>query len=229
MLATVELTDMILWLLYIAIPIIVFYVAYLILTKAFRYLGFTQLESVIIVVVSFIFTFPIILFGYDISNIALFTYNDWVVGVNTGGAIIPIVISVYLIVKRKIPLKEVTIGVLIVTIITFFVTNPLPSKGIISVFPYWLLPGIFACFAAIFLLKKNFAKGAALAYASSTLGVLIGADVLHLFQLLNYSPTKLGTMATIGGAVLFDLVFISGILSVIVYGIIMFKYKQSVK
>jgi len=225
MLATVELTDIILWLLYIAIPIIVFYVAYLILTKAFRYLGFTQLESVIIVVVSFIFTFPIILFGYDISNIALFSYNDWVIGINTGGAIIPIIISLYLIIKRKIPLKHVIIGVLIVTVITFLVTNPVPSKGIISTFPWWLLPGVSACFAAVFLLKKNFAKGASLAYASSTLGVLIGADVLHLYQLLKLSPTKIGTMATIGGAVLFDLVFLSGILSVILYGIIMFKYR----
>ena len=225
MLATVELTDIILWLLYIAIPIIVFYVAYLILTKAFRYLGFTQLESVIIVVVSFIFTIPISLFEYNISNIVLFTYNDWVVGISTCGAVIPIVISFYLIIKRKIPLKHVIIGVLIVTVVTFFVTNPEPSKGIISTFPWWLLPGVSACFAAVFLLKKNFAKGASLAYASSTLGVLIGADVLHLYQLLKLSPTKIGTMATIGGAVLFDLVFLSGILSVILYGIIMFKYR----
>ena len=227
MFVAVDVLDIAMWILRIAIPIVIFYVIYLILTKAFRYLGFSAIESTLIVVVSFIFMFPIVVFGYDISNIAIFSYNGWYVGINTGGALIPIILSIYLIVKRKVPLLKFGLAVLIVTLITFFVTTPVPSQGIVSHFPYWLLPGIIACICSVALLKKDFLKGASLTYASGTLGVLIGADFLHLFELLSYEPTKLGTMATIGGAVVFDLIFLTGILSVLIYGVIMYKYRPS--
>ena len=223
----ITLTQIALWILNITLPIIVFYLAYLILTKSFNYIGFTTLEGIIIILVSFLFSFPIFLFGYNISNIALFTYNGWVVGVNTGGAVIPVLISVYLIIKKKIPLKQLAIGLLVVTIVTFFVTTPEPTRGIISRFPYWILPAFFACIVSIFLLKKNFIKGAPLAYSAGTLGVLIGADFLHLPELLSYPPTTLGTRASIGGAVLFDMIFITGIIAVLFYGSIMFKYRKS--
>ena len=227
MFASVSLSEIALWILSVAIPIILFYITYLVLTKAFRYLGFSSLESILIVVVSFLFTFPIIVFGYDISYIAIFSYNDWIVGINTGGALIPILISIYLIIRRDIPLLKVGIGILVVTAFTFFVTKPVPDRGIISSFPYWLIPGILACISSVILLRKDFVKGAPLAYASGTIGVLIGADFLHLYELLSYEPTKIGTMATIGGAVLFDLIFLTGVLSVIIYGVVMYKYKPA--
>jgi len=226
MLATVDLIKILLWILNIIVPIFVFYIAYLILTKAFNFIGFSTLEAIIIIFVSFLFSFSIIIFGYEISNIALFSYNGWIVGINMGGAIIPILISIYLILKKKIPLKKVGIGVIVVSIVTFFVTNPDPIKGIVSRFPYWLLPAFFACLASIFLLKKNFIKGAPLAYISGTFGILIGADFFHLPMLLSYPPTSLGTKALIGGAVLFDLIFVTGILGVIFYGTIMYKYRK---
>jgi uncharacterized membrane protein len=100
-----------------------------------------------------------------------------------------------------------------------------PNQGIVSRFPFWLLPAIVACIISVILFKKSFSRGAVLAYSSSTFGVLIGADFLHLPELLSYAPTKIGTMATIGGAVLFDLVFLTGIIAVLVYGIIMYKYR----
>jgi hypothetical protein len=227
MFASVGLLEIALWILSVAIPIILFYIIYLVLNKAFRYLGFSYLESILIVVVSFLFTFPIIVFGYDLSNISIFSYNNWIIGINTGGALIPILISIYLIARRNIPLLKVGVGISMVTIITFFVTKPVPSQGIVSNFPYWLLPGIIACISSVFLLRKDFVKGAPLAYASGTIGVLIGADFLHLYELLSYEPTKLGTMAVIGGAVLFDMIFITGILSVIIYGVVMYRYKPA--
>lgn len=209
----------------ISLPIIAIYLIYLILTKAFKYLGFSGLESTIIVIIAFIFTFPIIVLGYDISNIVLFTYNNWIVGVNTGGALIPIIISFYLIFKRKVSWKNVGFATMFVILVTFLVTRPVVNQGIVASFPYWLLPGIIACMISIIILKKNFTQGAVLAYSSSTFGVLIGADFLHLPTLLSSSPTKLGTMATIGGAVLFDLIFLTGIIAVLIYGLIMYRYR----
>ena len=93
----ISLTETIFWIFRILIPILIIYFVYVILTKALKFLGFSNIESTIILIVSFIFTFPIIIFGYDISNIALFKYNNWIVGINTGGALIPIILSFYLI------------------------------------------------------------------------------------------------------------------------------------
>lgn len=225
--AEISLVEIILWLIRVSLPILTILLIYLLLTKAFRYLGFSGIESTLIVIVSFIFTFPIIIFGYDISNIALIRYNNWILGINTGGAIIPMLLSIYLIYKRKISYKQVLIATIIVIIITYFITRVEPTQGIVASFPYWLIPAVFACISSIIIFKKNFTKGAVLSYSSSTFGVLIGADFLHLPELLNNSPTKLGTIATIGGAVVFDLIFLTGIFAVLIYGVIMFKYRTN--
>jgi len=214
-----------LWLLYISIPIIALYIAYLILTKAFRYMGFTTIEAIIIVFVSFLFGFEIIIFGLNISNIHLFSYENWKVGINMGGAVIPILLSSYMIIKKKIPLKNVIIGILVVTFIAFMVTRPVADRGIVSNFPFWLLPAFFASFASIFLSWKNFHKAAPLAYISGTIGVLIGADFLHIWELLQI-PAESQINAIIGGAVVFDMIFITGILAVVLDGVIMFKQRS---
>ena len=214
-----------LWILYISIPIIALYIAYLILTKAFRYMGFTTIEAIIIVFVSFLFGFEIIIFGFNISNIHLFSYENWKVGINMGGAVIPILLSSYMIIKKKIPLKNVIIGILVVTFIAFMVTRPVADRGIVSSFPFWLLPALFASFVSVFLSWKNFHKAAPLAYISGTIGVLIGADLLHIWELLQI-PAESQINAVIGGAVVFDMIFITGILAVVLDGVIMFRQRS---
>lgn len=225
MFAFANLTEIGLWILYISLPIIVLYIAYLIITKAFRYMGFTTLEAIVIVFVSFLFGFEIIIFGFNISNIYLFSYENWRVGVNIGGAVIPILLSIYLTIKKKIPVKKIGIGILIVAIIAFFVTSPVPEKGIIATFPYWLFPAIFASLISIFLLWKDFIKAAPFAYIAGTIGVLIGADFLHLPELLGH-PIENVTPAVIGGADVFDMIFITGIIAVFLDGIIMFRQRS---
>lgn len=213
-----------LWILYILLPLLALYIIYLILTRAFRYMGFTSLEAVIIVFVSFLFGFEIIIFGFNISNIYLFSYENWRVGINMGGAIIPILLSIYLTIKKKIPIKKIFIGILIVAIIAFFVTRPVAERGIIASFPYWLLPAFFASIVSVILLWKDFIKAAPLAYISGTIGVLIGADFFHLPELLSYSTEKV-TNAVIGGADVFDMIFITGIIAVILDSVIMFRQR----
>jgi len=222
MIALANLTEIGLWILYIIIPILIFYFIYLIFTRAFRYMGFTTLEAIIIVFVSFLFGFEIIIFGFNISNIYLFSYKNWMVAINMGGAIIPILLSIYLIIKKKIQLKKILIGIIIVTIIAFFVTNPVADKGIIAYFPYWLFPSIFASLTSIFLSWNNYIKAAPIAYISGTIGVLIGADFLHLWELLNI-PINTSRTAVLGGSVVFDMIYITGIIAVILDGLIMFR------
>jgi len=184
-------------------------------------------ESFIIIFFTIFLGLPITIFGYNISNFSLFNYNGWIVAISTAGALIPTIISIFLIIKNKLSLKELTIALFVITIVSFIVTHPEPSKGIISHFPYWILPGFAACLISIILCKKNFKKGASMSYSTGVIGVLIGADFLHLPELLTYPPTKIGTRAIIGGAIVLDMVFITGIIAVLLYGLIMFRYQKN--
>jgi len=225
MFVSIDLTQIGLWIFYILLPIIALYLVYLVLTKAFKYMGFSSVEAIIIVFVSFLFGFEIILFGFNISNIYLFSYGTWRVGINMGGAVIPILLSLYLIFKKKISLKKVFIGILIVAIITYLITKPVADKGIVATFPYWLLPAFSSSICSVILSWKDFIKAAPLAYISGTIGVLIGADFLHLPELLSYSSDKT-INAIIGGAVVFDMIFITGIIAVVLDGIILFRQRK---
>jgi len=228
MIALANIMEIGLWIFYIIIPILILYFIYLVFTKAFQYMGFSTFEAIIIVFISFLFGFEIIIFGFNISNIYLFSYKNWIVAINTGGAIIPILLSIYLIIKKKITLWKILIGIIIVAIITFFVTKPVADKGIIAYFPYWLLPSFVASLSSIFLSWKNYIKAAPIAYISGTIGVLIGADFLHLWELLDY-PINTSRTAVLGGAVVFDMIYITGIIAVILDGLIMFRKRKKGK
>lgn len=209
---------------------LILYIAYLVATKAFKDMGFSSIEAAIIIFVSFILGYGIIdsYVGFSFANIRLFTYNNWVVGINTGGAIIPIILSIYLVFKKKLPTKKLAIGIVVVSVITFFVTYPDPNRGIVSPFPLWIIPAFLASILSVILLWRNFRQAAPLAYVSGTIGVLIGADLFHLPGLLSYQPQNVSP-AVIGGANVFDMVFITGILAVIVDGLFMYQKRSREK
>jgi uncharacterized membrane protein len=188
-------------------------------------MGFSPGEALIIVFVAYLFSYQIYLFGVNISNIHLFSYGSWHIFINTGGGIIPILLSIYLIIKKRLSLARVIFGVGIVTIVTYSVTYPVLGKGIVSPFPYFLLPAIFASAASIIVYLGDRVKAPPLAYVSGTIGVLIGADFLHLPTLLSYTPSH-DTAAVIGGAVVLDMIFITGILAVFLDSLLLVRKKR---
>ena len=204
-----------LYLIVIFFPILAIYIGYLIVTKAFTEMGFSSLEAVIIVFLSFLLGFGFLnIYGIEFHALPLFSYGNWNVKINTGGAIIPLLLSLYLMIKHKLSVKKIVLGILAVAITTYLVTYPDPQKGIVAQFPYWLLPVFIASLSSLLLLWKQKHSSAPYAYIAGTLGVLIGADVFHLISLLTMGISE-PTPAIIGGAVVFDMVFITGILAVV--------------
>jgi uncharacterized membrane protein len=223
--------QMINYFLLILLPVLVLYFIYLIITKAFNDMGFSTLEAILIVFVSFLLGSGLIdeYIGVPLSNIPLFQYEtNWVVGINVGGAVIPLFLSCYLIVKNKLRPLKVLVGIGIVMVVTFFVTTPDPEKGIVSVFPYWILPILVASLFSVFLAWNEKKKAAPFAYIIGTLGVLFGADGLHLMGLLQ-QETQTVRSAVIGGASVFDMVFITGILAVFLDGLFILQDKRKRK
>ncbi|HEC88365.1 MAG TPA: DUF1614 domain-containing protein [Thermoplasmata archaeon] len=187
-----------------------FYLIYLLIYSAFEEVGFKRWEASLIV-------FSCIIFGYHIFDIPLFSYGNWIVAINIGGALLPILISIYLIFSRKVALRSF-LGIIIVAYFAYNVTY-VTRKGIVSDFPYWLIPPVVASIYSVLSGLKSKKKSASVAYSSGTIGVLIGADLLHLKELLKMEVGKTA-VASIGGASILDMVFLTGVIAVLIDAIL---------
>lgn len=141
--------------------------------------------------------------------------NLTVVAVNIGGAVIPVIISLYLLFVATVQMGLVVLvsalaGVALVTLVTNRVARPVPGLGIATPL---VIPPLAALVCGIMLAGINpaTAPGARplIAYISGTLGTLIGADLLNLRRI-----GELGApVASIGGAGTFDGIFLTGIIA----------------
>lgn len=125
--------------------------------------------------------------------------------VNVGGALIPLGLSLYLISKMDFGLA-LPILLVIVTVVVNRLARPVRGLGIGVP---GLVPPLVAALGAYFLCPLELR--APCAYISSTMGILIGADLMNLRQM-----GQLGApVASIGGAGTFDAIFLSGIIAVL--------------
>lgn len=128
-----------------------------------------------------------------------------IVAINVGGALIPSLLSFYVLYRYISVLPQAVLGILIVAIIAHLVAKPTRGVGIVT--PAFV-PPIVAALAA-FLIPSN--APYAIAYVSGVLGTLIGADLANLPAI----PSIGAKIASIGGAGTFDGVFLSGIIAVL--------------
>jgi len=128
-----------------------------------------------------------------------------IIAVNVGGCLIPLLFSLYLIQQHPLAWLDIIIAIGIVSLVCYLFSRPVTGLGIAM--PILIAP----LTAAITSLMVNIEYSAPLAYISGTLGVLIGADLLHLKNI-----RQMGTpLASIGGAGTFDGIFLTGIVAVI--------------
>ena len=133
--------------------------------------------------------------------------TDWprtVIAVNIGGAVIPSVLSLYLLLKNWI-WGPATVATLVVTFACYLLAQPVPGIGI--AIPS-LVPPIIAATSALLVARTNVA---AVAYISGSLGTLIGADLLNLSKVQGLGAP----VVSIGGAGTFDGIFLTGIIAVL--------------
>ncbi len=137
---------------------------------------------------------------------------DWpgtILAINVGGAVIPIMLSVYLLMRYRLwgP------GLIAVAVVAFLVhqmATPVPGVGIAV--PTFVPPLLAA--AAALLLSRRYAGP--LAYIGGCIGVLVGADLLNLGALQSLGAP----VASIGGAGTFDGVFLTGVIAVLLASLV---------
>ena len=130
--------------------------------------------------------------------------NQKVIALNLGGAILPGLLCLYLL--SRVNLSSAFLATVITTIFSYYLSKPVKGVGIMI--PAFIPPIIAAVAALIFAEKGN---APAVAYISGVLGTLIGADLLRIHQIKKFGLSFL----SIGGAGVFDGIFIVGIISVL--------------
>jgi uncharacterized membrane protein len=124
---------------------------------------------------------------------------------NVGGCVVPAAFCLYLLAHHPLNIFNVVIAVAAVTLLSFKTSRRVPGIGMGM--PILLAPLL----AALVSVALDPANAAPMAFISGTMGVLIGADLLHLKDI-----GKMGTpFASIGGAGSFDGIFISGLVAVL--------------
>jgi uncharacterized membrane protein len=132
---------------------------------------------------------------------------DWpgtVIAVNVGGAVIPGLLSIYLLVRNNVWISS-AIATACVTVSCYLLASPVPGMGI-AIPALW--PPVITAITALIVARRN---PAAVAYISGSLGTLIGADLLNIHNLGGMGAT----VASIGGAGTFDGIFLTGIVAVL--------------
>jgi uncharacterized membrane protein len=131
-----------------------------------------------------------------------------VLAVNVGGAIIPTLMSTYLVIRYQLWIKA-ALAIAAMAIIIHSMATPVHGIGIaVPVFVPVVATAILA-----FILSREYA--APLAYIGGSMGTLIGADLLNLDRIGSLGAP----VASIGGAGTFDGIFLTGILAVLLAGI----------
>ncbi len=139
--------------------------------------------------------------GYEASSLGVERSTS--IAINLGGAVIPVIMSIFL--STMANLVDMLIGIFVMTIIIHKIARPVKGSGIAI---HALLPPLLAAALALIISPQN---APIIAYISGTLGCLIGVDILNLKKF----PDLGMKVVSIGGAGTFDAIFLTGIISVL--------------
>ena len=203
----------------------------LLLVVGFETVGFRLSEALLIFVGStllFLTSFPSILLyfhgslGFGIIDLPLgvllfqelFTVgprNGLAIGFDLAGFLIPFFISIKMVLDHRSPVRASLIGIVFITAVSYLSSEYVAGEGVIIRNIYAI--AIAASVVGIVLSKRQWGSVGPIAYVSGSLGVLLGADVVRIGDILTYHPSGFA-FASIGGAGVFDAIFLVGVIAV---------------
>jgi len=149
----------------------------------------------------------------SLIDIPLLPVGENVIAVNVGGAVIPLFVTLEMVGRGRVSRPKSLAAVVLVSLVAYAAATPVPGLGITM--PFYVAP--IAGAVAGLLLARGCRTAPGLAYARGTMGTLLGADVLNLANPDVFSALTGGgpTVLSIGGAGIFDGIFVTGVLAVI--------------
>ena len=141
-----------------------------------------------------------------------YTYDSWSLGFHLIGFLIPFVIATatltYLVWKKNTDKIQLLIAIMAVSIISIICSVATVDKGVVTVFPLTLFPSI----ASLLFKDKNQIP---YSYSITVISIVI-CDFVYLPSLLTQSiPTPMH--AVIGGAGIYDMIFVSGFTTILLH------------
>jgi uncharacterized membrane protein len=194
---------------------------------AFTKLGFTPITAIAVVLLMFLGSYvniPLYRIKRDMvrmspdSSAVFGSGSPWladpvwetIVSINLGGAILPVCIAIYLLYKAEsIPSTSLLVGILVVALVTFFATRPVP--GIALGVPL-LIPALTALLMGMLLFGSAGISATVVAFVSGTIGTLIGGNIARLNRVRDLEIPEV----SIGGAGTFGAIFICCILPALI-------------
>jgi len=194
------------------LPLLLFVLFFQVAAFSFTKLGLSPQGAVLLFSLCLMGGFiniPVSRRQFQVENSRLFSFlfyypprvREQVVAVNVGGAVIPVLFSLYLL--SGTPFWPALTAVAIVTIVAKSLSRPVPGVGIsLPAF----IPPLAAAAVSMLIAGEN---AAPVAYIAGVWGTLIGADLLNLYRLREVGAYVL----SIGGAGVFDGIFLVGVVA----------------
>jgi len=188
----------------VLIPALVIFNLLLISEEVFESIGFGFYQAVLVTVGA--------LLG-SLINIPLVPVDEAVIAVNVGGAVIPLFVTLGMVARGRVSPVKTLVAIAIVSLVAYAFATPVPGLGITM--PFYVAP--LAGAAVGLFLARGCRAAPGLAYAGGALGTLVGADLFNLAdpEVLTALVGGKTTVLSIGGAGIFDGIFITGVLSVL--------------
>lgn len=143
------------------------------------------------------------------------------VSLNVGGALIPILVAAYVLVMAALgnispdPWYVVKMigACAVASAVAYFVARPVHGIGV--ALPFFVMPLVTLALAVLFGWGLGGLAMAGIAYFAGTIGTLVGGDLLHLRKVIG----KNTPMLSIGGAGMFDGIFLTGVITALLASI----------
>jgi Protein of unknown function (DUF1614) len=129
---------------------------------------------------------------------------------NLAGCVVPVAVGVKVLVDRRVPGAEAVVVVSLGILVSFLASRVVPDRGILLAYR---VPALVVGVASAGLLHRKADRSGAAAFAGGGVGVLVGADVMHLRALADAGGAG---RIILGGAGLLDGIYLVAVLSALV-------------
>jgi uncharacterized membrane protein len=195
--------------------------------------GFTLVEVILLVVfplLAFFSALPVvgatigeytggitgtILVTAKVFDVPILRLGHTVIGVKAVGFFIPTLITLNMLIQKRIPQKKFCLLAVIIAGVTYLYSFFQPGLGVVIYL--FAVPPILAAAISFMFQRMKGAEGlntALISYAGATIGVLVGADLLNLHKLATYDWDK-PTLVSIGGGSIIDALFLAGMVALL--------------
>jgi hypothetical protein len=189
------------WLLAVGIGTLILAFLLQFVFRSLKFVGFEPLEVVAVLLV------PIVL-GFAFRPIHLARYGDIELFAHPAGFVVPLFLSVRFIASGRAPLKRTIVGVLLLSYVSHAHSTPSHFGVLVKdIGTIVIVTSLYSLYSA-----RESREAGPIAYVSGTLGVIIGADLANLSKLMEIFGKEVKLL--LGGAGLFDAVYIVGLFAV---------------